>query len=139
MKKFATAVIFLVMTLSQAAFAQSTSGFEGEWIGTITAGEHSVSVRLVIHGNQARQYFKTDEGWEPVTPDKIDFLIDRNNAVMVWMNSGGVWSETQVYSLSMKSGRELDIVWTRHVNNVREGGNNETWNLVGNGTLTKVG
>lgn len=141
MRKIGSVVLLaliLTMSLSPAVMGQSNSRFDGDWIGKINAGEHEVSIRLVIRGNQARQYFRGEDGWEVVSPDKMDFMIDRNNAVMVWLNSGGVWSETQTYSLSLKSDNQLEVVWTRHVNNLRPSQNNDTWNLTGAGTLTKV-
>jgi hypothetical protein len=54
-----------------------------------------------------------------------------------WVNKGGVWSETQVYSLSVINHKTLSIVWLRHVNNYRENSIHNTWNLAGEGQLTK--
>jgi hypothetical protein len=46
-------------------------------------------------------------------------------------------SETQVYSLSFINERTLNVIWMRHVNNYRNGGNNEDWHLKGEGQLRK--
>lgn len=114
------------------------SRFDGDWSGTISSADgDDILVRIVIRGNVATQYFRGESGWSAIEPDKSSFLINRNNACLVWLNSGGVWSETQVYSLSYVSPTRLDVVWSRHVNNIREGGANETWNKVGTGSLRK--
>lgn len=112
--------------------------FDGDWVGTITSTDGGdILVRIVIRGNVVTQYFRGEGGWSAIEPDKSNFLINRNNACFVWLNSGGVWSETQVYSLSYISPTRLDVVWTRHVNNIGEGGTNESWNRTGTGSLRK--
>ncbi|MCA1558523.1 MAG: hypothetical protein LC731_08295 [Acidobacteria bacterium] len=132
-------LLMVMLATAQATQAQSASKFDGDWVGTISTPEgQELSVRLVIRGGAVSQYFRDETGWRPVNPNKMSLITDRNNAVVVWLNAGGVWSETQVYSLSYKSNGKLDIVWTRHVNNIKEGGENETWNVIGAGTLRKV-
>jgi hypothetical protein len=97
-----------------------------------------MDIRLDITGSSVVQYFKNkDGGWRAVEPDDEYFMWDRNNFVYAWVNKGGIWSETQVYSLSFINGKTLDVVWMRHVNNYRDDSDNESWNLTGEGRLRK--
>jgi len=133
----------MLVALSIPAVQASTinqSAFDGQWVGRVTTPEgRDVDVRIVITGNVAQQFFNNNGTWSAVDPDKVTFMVDRNNAVMVWLNSGGAWSETQVFSMSLQNLNKLDVVWTRHVNNLSNGSDNETWNLLGSGTLRRVG
>jgi hypothetical protein len=114
--------------------------FDGEWTGTILVDgvESVIEVKIVIRGNRITQYFGNYGEWESVEPDNDYYLYERNNLVYVWANSGGVWSETQVFSLSLINESTLDIIWLRHVNNYRNGTDNELWSLSGFGELSKV-
>jgi hypothetical protein len=142
-KNFFRFGFFLVLLfLSAASFADSAnrSEFNGTWIGSVIHNDdgYSMDIRLDITSNKIVQYFRNeDETWAAVEPDDNFFIWDRNNLVYVWVNKGGVWSETQTYSLSFIDSRTLDVVWLRHVNNYRDGSNNETWNLTGVGRLRK--
>jgi hypothetical protein len=115
--------------MDSAAMRES---FNGDWIGTDT--------RLQINGNRITQYFKNNDGtWYAIEPDKQSFLYERNNLVYIWLNTGGVWSETQIFSLSNISPTALDLVWNRHVNNQTDTGDNEVWNVNDKQTLFRIG
>jgi hypothetical protein len=106
--------------------------FNGDWVGTDT--------RLQINGNRIIQYFKDEDGtWYPISPEKQYFLYSRNNLVYIWLDKGGVWSETQVFSLSSINNNALDFVWTRHVNNMANNGDNNVWNVDDHQTLFRAG
>jgi hypothetical protein len=106
--------------------------FNGDWVGTDT--------RLQINDNKIIQYFKNGDGsWRQITPEKQMFLQNRNNLVYVWLDTGGVWSETQIFSLSNKNINGLDFVWTRHVNNLIENDDNEAWHVNDVQTLFRSG
>ncbi|MDR2793195.1 MAG: caspase family protein [Treponema sp.] len=117
--------------------------FKGIWIGEITirdenGGSRMISVKIDIANNKITQYFKEDDNnWYIVTPDKDNYDYERNNIVYSWVNKGGIWSETQVYSLSVLNNKTLNIVWLRHVNNHRDNSINNTWDLTGEGKLIK--
>ncbi|MDR2634321.1 MAG: caspase family protein [Treponema sp.] len=119
--------------------------FQGNWIGEITVKDANgdeagrIPLRLRISSSGLTQYFQDDNGnWAAVSADQDNYAYDRNNIVYTWVNKGGVWSETQVYSLSLLTSRTMSIVWLRHVNNYRESFPiNHVWNLTGEGELTK--
>lgn len=132
-----------LMPGAQAQPRGTPPDFNGDWQGSIRIpGEESeFKIRIEISGNNARQSFSSgkDGGWREVVPTKSTYQINRNNAVLLWMNEGSVWSETQVFSLTYVNPNSLDLVWSRHVSNLREEGDNNTWHLFGVGTLTKFG
>jgi hypothetical protein len=118
--------------------------FNGTWIGAIVGEEEETSatpnLKIVITNGKVSQYFKDSSGaWYAVEPDDARYLWTRNNLIYAWVNQGGVWSETQTFSLSLINSGTLDLVWSRHVNNYSEDSDNETWRLVGKGSLTKEG
>ncbi|MDR1030086.1 MAG: caspase family protein [Treponema sp.] len=119
--------------------------FQGTWIGEITVKDEDgdeagkIPLRVTISSSGVTQYFQDNNGnWYAVSADKDTYAYDRNNIVYSWVNKGGVWSETQVYSLSILTNKTMSIVWLRHVNNYRETFFiNNVWNLTGEGELTK--
>ncbi|MDR2632164.1 MAG: hypothetical protein LBC51_00885, partial [Treponema sp.] len=119
--------------------------FQGTWIGEITVKDEDgnergkIPLRVTISSNGVTQYFQDNNGnWYAVSADKDTYAYDRNNIVYSWVDKGGVWSETQVFSLSLLSNRTMSIVWLRHVNNYYETLlSNDVWNLTGEGELTK--
>ncbi|MDR1253228.1 MAG: hypothetical protein LBK62_13875 [Treponema sp.] len=142
-KKFIRFVFILSVVFSPvASFGDSAvrGEFNGIWVGSVIHDDdgYTMDIRLDISGNTVVQYFKNDDGtWNAVIPDDDFFIWDRNNFVYAWVNKGGVWSETQIYSLSFINNRTLDVIWLRHVNNYKDGANNESWHLTGEGRLRK--
>ena len=140
---FAVLTLAVGMTYVYVQAQDAEVNFDGDWRGSLkgvsTGGEtHNTKIRLVISGKTASQYFMSDNGWAPVEPHQTTVVQERNNYLVAWLNSGGVWSETQVFSLSHRNAEELEVVWIRHVNNVQEGQNNNIWHLNGDGVLTKI-
>jgi hypothetical protein len=89
-----------IVTLDSAAMREQ---FNGDWIGE--------DIRIQIHGDTIVQYFMDEDGeWYAASPEKEYFLYDRNNLVYIWLNKGGVWSETQVFSLSVINGDALSFI-----------------------------
>lgn len=113
--------------------------FRGTWEGEIeVAGRDAkINIQIKISDTEVSQYFysKKKNDWRLVNPDIIKFTCVKNNAVLYWHNHSTVWSENQVFSLSFVNSGELNLVWLRHVNNVRKDEDNESWHLSGNGKL----
>lgn len=132
-------LLFLLATCALFADEATREQFNGDWVGTISlqGRDGTVSVKLSISSNGVTQFFKDKDGWQSVDAERELYDVDRNNLVFVWINKGGVWSETQVYSLSFINNNTLDVQWLRHVNNYKNDGDNEAWNLHGSGQLTR--
>ncbi|MDR1834915.1 MAG: C-type lectin domain-containing protein [Fusobacteriaceae bacterium] len=133
-------LILLFQSLSAFADSADRSQFNGMWTGEIilTEGKGTVRIALEITDDKITQYFVDDNNKRATNPEDSNFLYARNNLVYAWVNKGGVWSETQIYSLSMINTSTLNVMYTRHVNNYRSG-DNEAWHLQGEGTLMKEG
>ena len=138
---FMALFLFVCPALAFADVA-ARDDFNGTWTGSITIDEenYSFDFRIVITSSGVSQYFQNEDGTlYVVNPADSFYLLARNNLVYAWVDQGGIWSETQTYSLSFVNSGTLDVVYTRHVNNYYEGASNETWNITGKGRLTKGG
>jgi hypothetical protein len=143
-KNFLLAIAFflLVCPLTALADVATRADFNGTWTGSVAIdGENSsMNIRIVITSNGVSQYFQNEDGtWRVTEPDNERYAWSRNNLVYAWVNQGGVWSETQIYSLSLLDWQTLGVIFSRHVNNYEVSSDNETWNLTGTGLLRKDG
>ena len=143
-KNFLPVIAFFLLICPLAAFADSAtrSDFNGTWTGSVAIDgeDYAFNLRIVITSNGVSQYFRNDDGtWRVVAPGGERYIWSRNNLIYAWVDQGGVWSETQTYSLSLIDSQTLDVVSSRHVNNYEVSSNNETWNLIGKGRLRKDG
>ncbi len=86
--------------------ADDSPSFDGDWIGFIKVPERAdMTVRIKIEGDKFTQFFKSEEDWQAVTPHKSYFEKVRDIAIVGWVDSGGVWSENQMFSLSYMNSR----------------------------------
>ena len=137
-KSIVLGFVFVILSLGAVSHAAE---FDGEWVGTIDLQGHDYEfqVMIVVQDGKAEQYFESDgNSWRLVNPQRSSFSEHRNNAHLVWLNSGGIWTETQSYHLSMINETTLEVLYTRHVNNRVTGEDGEPWSLVGSGTLTRM-
>ena len=140
-----------ILVCSSLVYGHTEEGEEAEWIRFVGDWRGEVEIikeglefpiraqaRVVISENGASSYYCSNNSWISSSDGKEQdrFPVVRNNAVFIWMAKGGIWSETQIFSLSYVNEESLDLTWTRHVNNMREG-DNQTWYYFGQGTLTK--
>ena len=134
--------------LIQTAYSQDISEFEaefeGDWFGYIMndKGDTSTYLKLRIEDDggyflpYSYSYNSENGNWDERSFDHEDFNIVRNNAVYQWMNSGGTWSESQTYHLSRINSDQLEMLWIRQVNNIKDG-DNEVWFVRGSGKLKR--
>ncbi|OUS11043.1 hypothetical protein A9Q93_12115 [Nonlabens dokdonensis] len=135
-----TWIFTLALLLTGLNYATSQSlSFDGLWEGTLERenGE-SLFVRIYIEENNVYMTTRDEDG---------DLVKDYSKQVMMskgykgqlnafWMDSGGVWTETQFYSLSRKSDSVLSVFFTRHVSN-KEGSGYTDWGYTATGNMTK--
>ena len=131
---------FVVMGFIVMGVVVHAQEWNGDWRGSIDVNERDVSfdVRIVIEGGGARQYFTDDDGWRLTDPVHAQFSQHRNNAHFFWLNSGGIWTETQSYHLSMIDDETIEVIYVRHVNNRAPGDDGEPWSLTGVGYLMRA-
>jgi len=135
----------LIFTFCLCLFGLSVQAqnrdFDGLWTGEIaTSNNETISIRLYIVDNNVHSLTKDEDG---------DLIKDRYKEVSwskgygeqlnyVWMNKGGIWTETQVYSLVWINENKLSIHFLRHVSNESKGTDvNTDWGYTGKGFLHK--
>ncbi|WP_299684223.1 hypothetical protein [uncultured Dokdonia sp.] len=137
MKKIILVAAFLMLSIFQG-FSQDRD-FDGLWEGVLEK-ENGEQYKLTL--------FIEDNNVYGVTTDEDDDLVkDRQFEVQIskgygehlnffWINKGGVWTETQMFSLSWSSDSELSVFHTRHVSNKSdEIDGNTDWGYFAKGTL----
>jgi len=138
MKK--AAITFLFIALSMFAHAQNRD-FDGLWIGNLaTSDNKSLNVTLYIEDNNVYSVTENDEGERIKDRDKeVGWSKGYGEQLnYVWMNKGGVWTETQTYSLVWINENKLSVYYFRHVSNLDETADvNTDWGYTGTGFLYK--
>jgi len=130
-----TALIILSTSLS---FSQ-TRDFDGLWKGVMEKenGEQ-YSLTLFIEDNNV--YAVTTDEDDDLIKDK-QFEVQTSKGYgehlnFFWINKGGVWTETQMFSISWSSDSELSVYHMRHVSNKSdEIDGNTDWGYFAKGTL----
>jgi len=125
------------------------SEFLGSWVGLIfidnSTNSMMIKIDISIDGNTIKcaQSLRSDDGtaWNPVTPIDDTHIVYhasflRDNLTFYWENIGGIWSETQIFSISFISKGQVQVVWVRHVDNVK-GDQGQPWDLTGKGVLNR--
>ena len=139
MKIIAATQLALICIVCLVPVVNTEDRFTGDWHGKVALAESEKErrVRVVIQNNKAASYYCKDGKWTESKVGPNPLVVHGNNALMTWINEGGIWTETQVFSFSLVNHRTLALTWARHVNNIKEAGDNQTWQAFGHGTLTK--
>lgn len=134
--------LFLSLLLWTTTAMANGDSFDGDWQGQIELpGEGTMEVRIVIADNSFTQYFRGSgaNGWSAVEPALSYFEKERDILLVGWINTAAqaIWTENQMFSLSIIDSTKLQVVWTRHVVNRPAAEPGEAWNLRGEGVLTR--
>jgi hypothetical protein len=137
---FITCVMMVSFTFS---FSQNFST-DGYWAGMIPeradflGDSKELLLLLYISDGKARQieYRKAEDKFYFINHEKEVHSNLKNNLSFSWMNKGEVWSETQTFMLSSINAGTINVLWIRQVNN-QDSLNNEDWNIIREGVLTK--
>ena len=139
MKKIVLLFSFLLV-FCIGVFSQNWSKFSGIWEGKIKIDgkDANISLRIKIDSEDelVYQYFSNSSGgWDLVAPDTEDWECYGDNMTYFWINTGGIWSETQCFSMTLIDSWVMSVRWMRHVNNRASGKTGEDWYLTGGGRL----
>lgn len=136
--------LFIGLSVSNAQFVATQTSYEGYWAGQLTNSndeDDKAFLVLKIENGQAKRLDYDEEKNDFVESNfgkEMSSLLG-NNFSFVWMNQGGIWSETQSHSLSYLNERRLWCLMVRQVTNAQEDedvpGINDEWNLVYEGGL----
>ncbi len=79
------------------------------------------------------EYYKANSQF-----DVVEFNTTRNNLTFFWMNSGGVWTETQAFSMSLIEDGVMAVKCLRQVNNIKSEYESEEWGYFQEGYAYKL-
>ena len=135
---WATCIAFLLF-VAYVSVANSDGHFVGDWRGEfdINNGRDKSEIRVVVLEDDADNFYCFDGVWEKSGIALRNFRQLGNNALLIWIQKGTIWTETQIFSLSHINGDTLELVWTRHVNNIQQDEDDETWHVSAGGTLKR--
>jgi hypothetical protein len=140
MKKIIMAVTLLVISFN--LFSQ-TRNFDGIWAGKILKEDSTYfTIFLLIDSNKV-EYVDLDEN-ENLTLKNFDFeksYAFGQHLNYMWTNTGGIWTETQMFSMVWINSKKLSVHFMRHVSNIDKESktdDNSDWGYTGVGYLNKL-
>lgn len=131
-------IVFFSLFVSTTLQAQDRD-FDGLWKGKITKDDGTTfNLTLYIDGNTvfATEYDSDGDLVKDLSKDVIWSAGYGQQLNFVWINTGGSWTETQMYSICWISSSKLSVYFTRHVSNESDDFNGNTdWGYTGTGYL----
>ncbi len=138
MKKF---ILFSFLFISMYTLQAQSRDFDGIWTGTLTTDDdRTMSVTLYIDDNNVYSV-TTDSDGDRIKDTDYEVIWSKGYGEQlnyVWMNKGGVWTETQSYFMAYINSTKLSVYFTRHVSNESEDYDGNTdWGYTATGYLYK--
>ena len=139
MYKLALLTILSLFLTTTDATAQSRD-FDGIWSGSlITSNGDENEITLYIEDNNVYSVYIDEDGdrakykmneviWSKGYGEQISF---------VWMNKGGAWTETQMYSIVWLDRNRISVHHLRHVSNEDGESCKTDWGYTSEGILRK--
>jgi hypothetical protein len=131
--------LILLLLISLSANAQGRD-FDGIWSGSMTtSNDDEVELTLYIEDNNVYAVYIDDDGDRAKYKDH-EVLWSKGygeQLTFVWMDKGGAWTETQVYSLVWSDDDTLSVHHMRHVSNEDGDYANTDWGYSSKGILNK--
>lgn len=137
MKTLFSLSLLVLVTITANAQARD---FDGIWSGSMTtSNDDEIELTLYIDDNNVYAVHLDEDGDRAKYKDH-EVLWSKGfgeQLTFVWMDKGGVWTETQVYSLVWTDKNTLSVHHLRHVSNEDESYSNTDWGYTSKGTLRK--
>jgi len=135
MKKFTKYLIIALLTaMPMVMAAQDVQNIRGKYIGTVEENGTIHTYYLLFNSNGF--VYQCNSNWDKKSFDYKKTSSNGQITNMLWINKGGVWTETQLFSIVKVSNTLLHVVHTRHV--VNKGSESKSWHYSGEGTFIKV-
>lgn len=133
-----TLFTLLLLTISSITFSQSRD-FNGLWEGTMTKTDGTTfNLKLFIEDNNVYSVTKDKDG-DLIKNKQFEVRDSKGYGEQLnyyWMNKGGVWTETQIFSISWTSEKKLSVYFMRHVSNLTSDKKGNTdWGYFAKGVL----
>ena len=114
--------------------AQDVQNIRGKYIGTV---EENGKIHTYYLYFDSRGYaYHCNSSWVKHSFDKKKTSSVGQITDLQWINKGGAWTETQLFSIVKVSNTLLRVVHMRHV--VNKGAESKSWFYSGSGTFIKV-
>ncbi len=137
--KLTTLFTFLMfVALCNSTLAQARD-FDGLWSGKVNKTDGTtLEIQLYIEDNTVFATYIDSDGdlAKDLSKDVIWSAGFGQQLNFVWLNTGGSWTETQMFSLVWISSSKLSVYYTRHVSNESDDYDGNTdWGYTGTGYL----
>jgi hypothetical protein len=97
-----------------------TRNFNGLWKGTLNKDDGTdLTLKIYIDNNNVYATHIDEDGdlAKDLNKEVIWSKAFGEQLVFVWIDAGGVWTETQMFSISFVREGKLSVYYTRHVSN----------------------
>lgn len=130
-----------LMVCSALGMSAQSRSFDGVWTGSLKTDEgNEFNVTLYVEDNNVYSV-TTDEEGDRIKDTDYEVIWSKGYGEQLnytWMNKGGVWTETQTYSLVYVNNSKLSVHFLRHVSNQSEEYDGNTdWGYFATGYLYK--
>ena len=125
---------FALLSIPLFLTAQDVQNIRGKYIGTVEENG-KISTYYLYFDSQGYAY-QCNSNWVKQSFDKKKTSSVGQITNLQWMNKGGVWTETQLFSIVKVSNTLLRVIHIRHV--VNKGSEPKSWFYSGEGTFIKV-
>ena len=135
MKTKSTLLILVALLLIPLfGAAQDTQGIKGKYVGSIE--ENGKINTYYLKFDKSGYAYQCKSDWTTRT-----FLYKKTSSKgqitnLQWINKGGVWTETQLFSIVKVSNTLLRVVHMRHV--VNKGSEGKSWFYGGVGNFVRI-
>ena len=131
--------LIIALLISPSASAADPPSFDGEWRGVIrNIKKKDKQILLRIDGDSFTHFLKRDGEWRAMPATTTYFAKAGDIAVLGWIRDAGIGTEHQTFSLCYIDADTLDLVWSRHATNRRDGEPGEPFHTPGKATLERL-
>ena len=134
-------ILLAIVAIALATSAVHAAPFDGDWRGAVSTPDGTeYRIRIVIKDGGATQYFRDEKGnaWSADSRKKVICTNLNDICVVAWLNQDGIWTEHQMFSMSLINASKVKVLWMRHVTNREQGKDGVPWSQRGEGELILV-
>lgn len=135
MKQFIILFVFAtVLSVPLSTSAQDVQNIRGKYIGTVE--ENGTIHTYYLYFSDQGYAYQCNSNWVKKSFDSKRTSSVGQHTNLQWINKGGSWTETQLFSIVKVSDNLLRVIHLRHV--VNKGAEPKSWHYSGEGTFIKV-
>jgi len=131
---FKQLLVVVILSVPLLAASQDVQNIRGKYIGTVK--ENGTIHTYYLYFSDRGYAYQCNSKWEKRSFDSKRTSSVGQHTNLQWINKGGAWTETQLFSIVKVSNSLLRIIHLRHV--VNKGSEPKSWFYSGEGTFIKV-